>query len=168
MTRLSKRPKRHGGIYGDLDVEFLSGGPHGVPCAMTDADDRGDDDAIRRGWDSLKATIMPAWISERPGTRPYSWWKFESSDRRRRIDGKPHPFDNKARSLHIAKSDNPEFWKRAYALNRGMPACFIPPFDDDLSRDFMQNILHGRDSEIFEPEWSYLQRLNLLLPEDSP
>jgi hypothetical protein len=135
---------------------------------MTDADDRGDDEAIRRAWDELRGSLLPAWSRERPGTRPYAWWRFEAPERRRRIDGQPHPFDDKARTLHVAQSNRPEFWKAAYDLRWGMPRAFIPPFDDDVHDDFMQNILHGRDSQIFEPEWSYLQRLGLLLPEDSP
>jgi hypothetical protein len=135
---------------------------------MTSADDAGDDDAIRAAWEAMKASILSAWIRNRPGTRPYGWWKCEATERRERVDGKPHPFDNKERTLHVAKSNNSEFWKRAYALHRGMPAIHIPPFDEDVHRDYMRNILHGRDSQVFEPEWSYLQRLGLLLPEDSP
>jgi hypothetical protein len=168
MTRLSKRPKRRGGVYGGHDEAFLLSGQHGVPCALTDADDSGDDEAIRAAWNELRPTLLPKWISDRPGTRPYAWWRFEAPERRQRIDGKPHPFDCKERTLHVAKNDNPDFWKRAYGLHWGVPACFIPPFDGDLYRDFMQNILHGRESQIFEPEWNYLQRLGLLLPEDSP
>lgn len=168
MTRLSKRPKRHGGVYSEMDIGFLSRGPHGVPCAMTTAEVAGDDDAIKAAWESLKATILPAWIRERPGTRCWGSWHCEFPERRQRIDGKPHPFDNKERSLHVARTDRPDFWKKAYSLRFGMPSAFIPPFDSDLLHDFMENILHGRESEIFEQEWSYLARLNLLLPEDSP
>jgi hypothetical protein len=135
---------------------------------MTTAEVAGDDDAIRDAWAELQPTILPDWIRKRPGTRPWFWWKLQEPNRRERIDGKPHPFDNKARSLHIAKSDNTTLWRKAYSLHRGVPGCHIMPFDKDIHQDFMTNVLHGRESQIWEPEWSYLVRHNLLLPDDSP
>ncbi len=84
-----------------------------------------------------------------------------------RIDDKPHPFDDKARILHVAKSDNPGAWKRAYQLHFGLPGSHIMPFDRDICTDFVRNILHGRESTIFEPEWSFLVRHGLLVNEDS-
>jgi hypothetical protein len=135
---------------------------------MTTAEAAGDDEAIRAAWAALQSTIMPAWIQRRPGTRPWAWWKFEAPERRRTVGGRIHPFDDPRRKLAVAKSDRKNFWRVAYALHRGMPRMFLMPFDEDCQRDFMHNILAGRDSEIFEPEWSYLQRHNLLLPGDSP
>ena len=169
MTRLSKRPKRHGGVYSEMDYEFLAGGPHGVACAMTDAEVAGDDNAIREAWEALRDTILPAWIRKRPGTRCWAWWHFDAKQfengRRRRIDGGVHPFDNAARSLRVAQTDSTSFWNKAYSLRFGLPAAFIFPFDDDLYRDYMAN---RPGSKIFEGEWEFLVRHNLLVAEDSP
>src|SRR4051812_33130595 len=152
MPRFSRKSRRRiGGTYCELDLKFLSKGPHGVPCSMTSAEDAGDEDAIRAAWEALKATILPEWIRTRPGTRPWAWWRFDAPERRERIDGKLHSFDCKDRTLHVAKSDRKGFWQKAYALHWGMPASFIFPFDRDLYHDFMRNILHGRESAIFEP-----------------
>lgn len=165
MTRLTKRPKRIGGVYGDLDVEFLLGGPHGVPCAMSDADDEGDDDAIRKAWESLGEALLPKWILARPGSRPWSWWRF-AAERRKTVAGRVHPFDDASRKLAIAKSGaTPAMKDKAYRLHWGLPMIFVPPFDNDLHADFTQ---HWPDTKLFEAEWEYLARLNLLLPEDSP
>jgi hypothetical protein len=172
MPRPVRRGKSRRAGYDDLDIEFLLRGPHGVPCELTSAEEAGDNETIREAWESMRSTLLPQWIRELPGTRPWAWWTYDAANyedgRRRRIDGKPHPFDNKERSLAVAKSDNGQFWRKAYALSWGLPATFIPPHDIDLHEDFMRNKLNGRESEIFEPEWSFITRHNLLLPEDSP
>jgi hypothetical protein len=133
------------------------------------ADDSGDVDTIRAAWGELRSTILPAWIRERPGTRPYGWWRFDAPPpaRRERIDGGIHPHDNAARKLHIAKSDREDFWRRAYGLHFGLPGLFIFPHDKDLYDDWWATF-RGGESKIWEPEWSFLVRHNLLLPEDSP
>ena len=168
MPRPARRSKSRRSGYSAMDVAFLSAGPHGVPCLMTAAETSGDEATIREAWNELRDAILTKWIAEKPGSRPWGWWRFDSLGRRERTDGRPHPFDDKARTLHVAASDRPDFWKRAYRLTWGMPSIYISPFDRDLYDDFMVNILAGRESTIFEPEWSYLARLNLLLPEDSP
>jgi hypothetical protein len=114
------------------------------------------DDDVKAAWDKLRDVVMRDWIREQPGTRPWAWWAYEAPERRRRTDGKPHPFDNQARTLHVAQSDNTNFWKAAYSLHWGLPAAHIPPFDNDVRL------------ASFEEEWEYLVRHNLLLPEDSP
>jgi hypothetical protein len=176
MPRPARRPKSRRAGYTVEHIRhllhgftFMTGSGFGFNRRWPE---RSDFDAMRKAWDELRHELLPEWAREHPGTRPYAFWKFDSvqfeDGRRRRIDGKPHPFDCKQRSLHVAKSDRPDFWKVAYALRRGLPSTYIMPFDRDLQEDFMQNIMHGRDSVIFEPEWSYLQRHGLLLPEDSP
>jgi hypothetical protein len=135
---------------------------------MTEADDIGDEETIKTAWESLRPAILLAWIRERPGTRCYAWWRFDAPGRRERIDGRPHPFDDKQRTLHVAASDNQRFWKKAYSLHFGMPGCHVMAFDKDLARDFMANRLRGRESHVFEPEWSFLVRHDLLRDEDSP
>jgi hypothetical protein len=170
MPRVNRKGKRKTAQFDAMDIEFLRRGPHGVPCILTEADDSGDESTIRAAWGELRSTILPQWISERPGSRCWAWWKFDSppGSRRERIDGKVHPHDCRERTLHVAASDNKDLWQRAYALHWGMPAIHLMPWDEDLTRDFMTNQLRGRESVIWEPEWSFLQRHNLLLREDSP
>jgi len=129
---------------------------------------------MRKGWKVLRGELLPKWIAEHPGTRPYAWWVFDAPERRRRIgtmhprcpgkdrhtlsesdyelveDGKSHPFANPERT---AKVDN---WRRqypdvagrdAYSLHRGVPACLLVR-DDFYAR--------------YESEAAYLHRLGLL------
>ena len=58
-----------------------------------------------------------------------------------------HPFDCKERTLHVAKSDHPDFWKRAFSLSFGLPAASIPPHDHDIYHDFMAHVLRGEESQ---------------------
>jgi hypothetical protein len=167
MPRPARRAKRRRDQHDENIIDHLrTGSCFGcfIEPPHTDAD-------VRDAWEELKGIVLPEFVSEFPGRRPWAWWEFESPQfeqgRRRRIDGKMHPFEDKKRTLHVAASDDKEFWNRAYALKCGLPAVFIPRFDKDLFTDFMQNRLQGRDSEIFEAEWSFLQRNGLLLPEDS-
>ncbi len=153
MPRFSRKSKRRSGGENEHLVEHLLEG-NCLDCLIDPAThDRQD---LRQEWNRLRDTLLPAFVREHPGERPWAWWEFDSPGRRERLRGGLHPFDNKERTLAVAKSDNPNFWKSAYRLWFGLPSCFIPPFD------------HGTKADQFEATWEYLVRHNLLLPEDSP
>lgn len=82
--KIEKRPKR---VIPPGQVDYLLSGK------VADGDvetflltrDRG---AVRRAWKSVRDDLLRDWIEERPGTRPWAWWKFDLSEpRRRRIAG---------------------------------------------------------------------------------
>lgn len=62
-------------------------------------------------WDALRDEILPAFIAEHPGRRPWAWWLFDMppKSRRERIDGETHPHDRRTgyvdpeRRLHFGK-----------------------------------------------------------------
>ncbi len=56
------------------------------------------------------------------------------------------------RELRVANRDDKHFWKKAYGLHWGLPACFIFPFDEDLHQDYMA---HRLDTKLFEGEWEF-------------
>jgi hypothetical protein len=41
-------------------------------------------DVIRPAWDDLRAELLPAFIRENPGRRPWAWWQFDAPERRSR------------------------------------------------------------------------------------
>ena len=70
---------------------------------------RGDDEQ-RTAWHDLRGEILPAWITERPGTRPHAWWMCEcpAGEFRRRVDGGTHPHFRRSwadpeRRMHFGK-----------------------------------------------------------------
>jgi hypothetical protein len=152
MPRFSRKSKRRTGDDKGI-VEHLETG-HCFDSMLNP--DFYSDHELRAAWDKMRDVILSDFVRRHPGTRPWAWWKFDAPGRRERIDGGVHPHDHKERTLSVARTDNPDFWKVAYRLWFGLPSCFIPPYDNGLKM------------EMFEPEWSFLQRHNLLLLEDSP
>lgn len=134
MPRVRRRPKsRREGIE-DKHVQYLLTGFWYVrPFPFAD-----DEAEQREVWNELRDELLPDWIAESPGTRPWAWWQFDAPERRRRING-AHPFDNPERSA----SQN-RLWF-------GRPAVYVCR-DDSEAR--------------YETEREYLTRLNLLLPEE--
>jgi hypothetical protein len=51
-----------------------------------------DLDAANEAWQALRDELLPEFIAEHPGQRPWAWWAFDAPERRRRLDG-VHPFD---------------------------------------------------------------------------
>ena len=45
---------------------------------------RRDLEGMRLAWEDLRDELLTEWISQHPTTRPYAWWKFDASERRRR------------------------------------------------------------------------------------
>ena len=150
MPRIYRRPKQRRAGYTATNLGQLLRG-----CIFV-GDELGAD-ALRRAWADLRGELLPAWIAEHSGTRPAAWWQFDSPERRRRIDGKPHPFTVPARNAWIEKyrspADDPTDHRRgAYRLTFGKPSILIP-YDPPTFDDF--------DSE-YELEANYLARLQLL------
>lgn len=106
--------------------------------------DQADAPAMKAAWVGLEGTILPIWVQYRPGTRPAAWWLFAAPERRQRIDGKPHPFDNPERAAKI---------ERVGYVGDMNQLCFGKP-----------NFLIVRDDfdARYETEADFLARLNLL------
>ena len=114
-----------------------------------------DNRSMQEGWESLRAEILPEWIREHPGRRPYAWWRFDAPEPRRRIDGRLHPFDDPERQEKIERiAQQPgtaaDFAARMTETFFGLPARKYPA-------DF------GR----YESELDYLRRLGLLAANET-
>jgi hypothetical protein len=170
MPRVRRRAKRRSAGYDADHVLYLMEGVHFIDGSgfLTGSGRGVDEAAAREAWSIMRDELMAEWISAKPGTRPWAWWAYEATERRETVNGRVHPFDDKARTLHVANSESEWFWRRAYRLDFGVPSCLIPPYDADLIHEAMRRTSRGDDWESFEPEWSYLVRNNPLLPADSP
>jgi hypothetical protein len=115
---------------------------------------RADDAAWREAWDDLRDKLLTKFIDDYPGHRPWAWWRFDcpAPGRRRRIGGKPHPFDNEHRKAHIERlaRQRPtadDLSGQLYELWFGKPASLIGL--DDIQADY-------------ESERQFLERHGLL------
>ena len=114
-----------------------------------------DNRSMQEGWESLRAEILPEWIRDNPGTRPYSWWLYDSPEPRRRIDGRLHPFDDPERPDRIEiiagqPGTIPGYAERMAETYYGLPACKFP-----------------EDFGDYETEYDYLRRLGLLAANET-
>lgn len=151
---------------------YCQTGPAQHDWGFTSAAGIEDIAGLKAYWQHNRERLLADWIRAKPGTRPWAWWKLDmpaGTRREIRVGARLcHPHDDPQRKLHVCRSNSETMWRRAYSLTWGLPDCFIPPFDSDCIADFHKNFLRDRTSEIFEEEWSYLQRHGLLLPGDSP
>lgn len=45
------------------------------------------EEALQALWTAHRAWILEQWITARPGSRPFGWWKYEAPEPRRRLGG---------------------------------------------------------------------------------
>jgi hypothetical protein len=117
---------------------------HGLRTGHFYIVDRPADDELLALWKANRTAILADWIQRHPGTRPWAWWNFEARERRRRIDGPVHPFDNPERLEHPAVQRDRVALEE---LHCGVPAKLAHP--DDFAAEY-------------ESEGDYLARKQLL------
>lgn len=157
MPRIHRRLKRKSDGYSDEHINHLLKGTYFWPGhAFTKIPagpgrDFTDYEALRGGWEALAGDLLPKFIADNPGHRPYAWWLFDAPERRLRTDGIQHPFDNRVRKQYVenAARTNPDFRVIAYKLYFGRPGCIIGSIKDDFEAKY-------------ESELAYLDRLGLL------
>ena len=132
MPRKTRRKKRTN-QYNEWHLHQLATGHCYI--AGTAFDD--DMEALKVAWEQLRDRFMEVWKVEFAGTRPHAWWKFDAPERRQRIDGNPHPFDQ------LEREDT--------GLYYGKPNMLI------CKDDFMAE---------YEGQLEYLLRLGLIEPEE--
>lgn len=111
-----------------------------------------DLDRMRADWHEFRDELLQEWIEHNPGTRPFAWWRFDATERRRPTDGRPHPFDDPKRIAAVARHYE-QYPGNARDMDRlyfGVPAIV---FGDGLRR--------------YESERKYLERLALMFPGET-
>ena len=84
MPRPARRSKSRRSGYTHDHVHHLLHGVylcfnHGFATAPRNhTGDRTDFDAMRIGWECLRAELLPRFIAEHPGHRPFAWWIFDA------------------------------------------------------------------------------------------
>lgn len=156
MPRIQRKLKRKRKAYTAVHIHQLLTGVaylrgEGFNKQKGDGCQQNDQRAMQVAWEKLRDSLLPSFIEKHPGRRPYAWWKFDAPERRRRINGKLHPFDNPKRKAWIKRTINSTGYPSAdfYVLSFGKPAVFCVPADWNA---------------VYETEADYLSRLGLLMP----
>lgn len=150
MPRVMRRAKKRTAGYGEFHIEELLTGLH-WPCFDSF---HGDTQERREAWELLRDKLLPKWIAEHPGQRPFAWWAYDAPERRRRLGGRPHPFDNPARWERVEqlREEYPHVdYSDCYGLRFGVPARFV---------------VDGDEQAQYEPEPVYMCRLGLLTDDE--
>ncbi|MDZ4779595.1 MAG: hypothetical protein SGJ19_05025 [Planctomycetia bacterium] len=142
-----RRRNKHRSQYTQLEYYAVASGHDFFGSFKTEDD-------WREAWQAMKDELLPAFIQQCPGQRPWAWWKFEATERRQPADGKPHPFDDPERQAHLDRiaasmpvEDREAYYASCNELYFGLPRCLC------IKADF------GR---LYEDQATYLERLGLL------
>ena len=58
---------------------------------------------LKADWADVGAELVALHVQHHPGSRPWAWWQLDAPERRRRVDGQPHPHDDGSTpSMHAA------------------------------------------------------------------
>jgi hypothetical protein len=111
----------------------------------------GDQETKKTLYKAVRDEFVPTHAHYQPGARPWAWWEFDAPEPRHLIgrdldEDEANGHDDNFDRLPAAEDPElPEWAKRMYF---GAPACY--------------------DGHVYEDEYNYLARLDLLYPEEKP
>jgi len=104
------------------------------------------EDRARALWDAMREKLLADWLRARPGTRPWGWWAFDSTEPRLRLGGIGKPMNTFNLAFGV-----PNWWPLPeWTAFRGL----FTPIDTD-------------DPPAYESEATYLRRLDLFEPGEA-
>lgn len=113
MPPKKRRAIRGRNQYTVLQIRQLLTGHEFVWGAGFGSGDNLDRDAVAEAWEELRDELLPAYILEHPGRRPWAWWEVESPEPRRCIEGP---------GAHAFRNPNAPAWTKR--LSFGKPTCW--------------------------------------------
>jgi hypothetical protein len=96
-----------------------------------------------QAWHDHRAAMLDTWIAERPGTRPWAWWRYEALDPRRILKLEPRTSATvifRAQGIGLS----PEIWATKTLMGNAQPDVRL----------------------VIEAQAEYLRRNALLLPTE--
>lgn len=157
MPRIKRRNRRTSTDYTATEMEALC---DGCDCLgefharVRDRHGRRDREAERdaalvamsAAWEDLRDYLLPTFIAEHPGTRPWAWWAFDAPEPREQV-------------LSCEETGWRPITDR---VSRGVPAEFAPI----PSSEHPYGMFPPVPEPMYESEFDYLMRLNLATDEE--
>ena len=103
---------------------------------------RGGLPSLREVWTAFSAELTEDFAIDYPGQRPWAWWKYSAPELRRQLSGGGRPAHEVPEKSGLSRP----------IVRQGIPILWVET---------------GREGDpIFESSAAYLQRLNLLFPDE--
>jgi hypothetical protein len=130
--------------HGDKGLKELRGLITGHFFLTTLCNEDGDEQLKKQLYEALREDLVPAHAYYRPGLRPGAWWEWDAPEPRRVIG---RDVDEEGDNDQLPADEDPDLPKWAKGkLYFGLPAVY--------------------DGHLYEDEYTYLARLNLLFPDE--
>ena len=113
------------------------------------------DDELRKAWEENREELLADHVRKSPGTRPWSWWKFDAPEPRRRTGGKGEVLGGHPSTLQYGLPHEHDF------LTAWLAEIFNSLHPEDV-REY--EVYDKNDPPRYESQASFLERLDLLLP----
>jgi hypothetical protein len=141
MPRVRRQSRRNRTEYTDEHVRVLLRG-YDFWELFGDRNDPQSLERIQHAWEQLANVVLPQHIADRPGSRPWAWWRWDAPGPRRFVvdmkDWEP-----------VGKPT----WYGRWTL--------FQPTTDTATIDTLL-----RCEDLYETEFNYLRRHRLLTPEE--
>lgn len=147
---------------------------------------QGSEKREKAAWEDCREEIMDAWVKKYPATRPKAWWDFDSPRQPDRGSGAWFEGTLPEPRQRLSGTGTPRYEVLAYVpyFNNGIPAGWVSKFDEEyyngrrkdihgnpIGTEYKEGHFKGKaidpdDPPTFESEAAYLQRHNLLSPQE--
>jgi hypothetical protein len=128
-------------------------------------------EALRRVWRAYRGELLPQWIQERPGSRPWAWWCCDAPESsRRRLGGIGTPAHEVLAYVEEYDFGVPARWVTAWMVEyyngRARDVHGQPIGLEYREGSFRGVAINPADPPRFESETTYLKRHRLLGAEE--
>jgi len=121
---------------------------------------------ILKDWHAVREGLVAAWTKEKPGTRPWAWWEFESPEPRKRLGGIGTPEHEVTALSPSFKFGIPRRYvspdQVEYYNGRAKDIHGNPIGEEYKEGDFPYDAYDPEDPPTYESEAAYLKRHGLL------
>jgi len=124
----------------------------------------------RKTWRAIRDEILPEWIRQNPGKRPFAWWIYDAPEQRQRLGGTGTPCDEVLNETPFCAFGIPvswvDAWEVEYYNGRAVDVHGEPIGRQHKEGSFSGVAIDPEDPPRYESQAAYLKRHGLLTPAE--